>query len=89
MSARAGTYFGFAQAGPRYPLNHPNIITIYDIDEAEGVRYIAMEYVPGKTLERLIARRVLREVARWRLARRSACKNSPVAVVNVCDSPAC
>jgi serine/threonine protein kinase/Tol biopolymer transport system component len=37
-------------------LNHPNIITIYDIDEAEGVHFIAMEYVAGKTLERLITR---------------------------------
>jgi Tol biopolymer transport system component/predicted Ser/Thr protein kinase len=41
-------------------LNHPNIITIYDIDEAEGVHYIAMEYVEGKTLDRLIARHGLR-----------------------------
>jgi serine/threonine protein kinase/WD40 repeat protein len=41
-------------------LNHPNIITIYDIDEAEGVHYIAMECVEGKTLERLIARHGLR-----------------------------
>jgi Tol biopolymer transport system component len=41
-------------------LNHPNIITIYDIDEAEGVHYIAMECVEGKTLDRLIARRGLR-----------------------------
>jgi Tol biopolymer transport system component len=41
-------------------LNHPNIITIYDIDEAEGVHYIAMEYVAGKTLDRLIARHGLR-----------------------------
>jgi serine/threonine-protein kinase len=40
-------------------LNHPNIITIYDIDEAEGVHFIAMEYVAGKTLDRLIARRGL------------------------------
>jgi TolB-like protein/Tfp pilus assembly protein PilF len=36
-------------------LNHPNIITIYDIDEVEGVHFIAMEYVDGKTLDRLIA----------------------------------
>src|SRR5215469_5639525 len=41
-------------------LNHPNIITIYDIDEADGVHFIAMEYVEGKTLDRLIARRGLR-----------------------------
>jgi len=41
-------------------LNHPNIITIYDIDEAEGIHFIAMEYVAGKTLDRLIARHGLR-----------------------------
>jgi predicted Ser/Thr protein kinase len=41
-------------------LNHPNIITIYDIDEADGVHFIAMEYVQGKTLDRLIARHGLR-----------------------------
>ena len=29
-------------------LNHPNIIHIYDIDEAEGELYIAMEYVAGQ-----------------------------------------
>jgi serine/threonine protein kinase/WD40 repeat protein len=36
-------------------LNHPNIIVIHDIDEVEGVHYIAMEHVEGKTLDRLIA----------------------------------
>ncbi len=41
-------------------LNHPNIIVIHDIDEAEGVHYIAMEHVAGKTLDRLIARHGLR-----------------------------
>ena len=41
-------------------LNHPNIITIHDIDEAQGVHFIAMEYVQGKTLDRLIARHGLR-----------------------------
>ncbi len=41
-------------------LNHPNIITIYDIDEADGVHFIAMEYVKGKTLDQLIARHGLR-----------------------------
>jgi formylglycine-generating enzyme required for sulfatase activity/dienelactone hydrolase len=35
-------------------LNHPNIITIYDIDVADGVDFIAMEYVAGPTLADLI-----------------------------------
>src|SRR5690242_19875148 len=35
-------------------LNHPNILHIYDIDAAEGVDFIAMEYVDGKTLDEVI-----------------------------------
>jgi serine/threonine protein kinase len=38
-------------------LNHRNIVHIYDINEADGVLYIAMEYVAGKTLDQLIPRR--------------------------------
>ncbi len=38
-------------------LNHPNIIHIYDIDSAGGADFIAMEYVPGKTLDQLIGRK--------------------------------
>jgi serine/threonine-protein kinase len=36
-------------------LNHPNIITIFDIDQVDGVDFIAMEYVDGRTLQDLIA----------------------------------
>ncbi len=37
-------------------LNHPNIITIFDIDRVDGIDFIAMEYVPGRTLQEIIAR---------------------------------
>ncbi|MCX6552368.1 MAG: protein kinase [Acidobacteria bacterium] len=35
-------------------LNHPNICTIYDIGDAGGRQYIAMEYIAGRTLRDLI-----------------------------------
>src|SRR5205823_4253745 len=35
-------------------LNHPSIITIYDIGQADGADFIAMEFVPGKALDKLI-----------------------------------
>jgi serine/threonine protein kinase/Tfp pilus assembly protein PilF len=35
-------------------LNHPNICTIYEVGEAEGNSYIAMEYVEGRPLDRVI-----------------------------------
>jgi len=35
-------------------LSHPNIVTIYDVGEADGLAYIAMEYLPGRTLRDLM-----------------------------------
>ncbi len=35
-------------------LNHPNIVTIHDIDEVDGAYFIAMEYIEGRTLQELI-----------------------------------
>ena len=40
-------------------LSHPNIVTIYGIDAAGGVDFIAMELVEGASLERLIPRQGL------------------------------
>ncbi len=35
-------------------LNHPNIVTIYAIEEEEGAHFLIMELVEGETLDRLI-----------------------------------
>lgn len=35
-------------------LNHPSIITIYEIGKTENIEFIAMEYVEGKTLREVI-----------------------------------
>ena len=36
-------------------LNHPNLVTIYDIGSADGVEYIAMELIDGRTLREALA----------------------------------
>ena len=41
-----------AQASAR--LNHPRIVTIYTVEEAEGQLFLTMEYVQGRTLDRAI-----------------------------------
>ena len=36
-------------------LKHPNIVTIYDIGDADGLSYLAMEFIDGIGLDRVIA----------------------------------
>ncbi|MHB1352727.1 MAG: serine/threonine-protein kinase [Thiobacillus sp.] len=40
-------------------LSHPNIVTIYDVGEADGIAYIAMEYLPGTTLRDLMNKELM------------------------------
>ena len=37
-------------------LNHPNVVTLYGVDEADGLRFLTMELVTGKTLASLLPR---------------------------------
>src|SRR6476661_3789331 len=63
----------FREARSAGMLSHPNIVTIYDMQEEGDLTYIAMEYVDGPTLDALMSSnepvkkeevlRILRETA--------------------------
>jgi serine/threonine protein kinase/tetratricopeptide (TPR) repeat protein len=35
-------------------LNHPNVVTLYSVEESDGVHFLTMELIEGQTLDRLI-----------------------------------
>ena len=48
----------FREAQAAGKLSHPNIVTIYDVGTEGDLQYIAMEYLEGQTLDRLIKKQV-------------------------------
>jgi serine/threonine protein kinase len=45
-------------------LNHPNIVSILTAEKQENIFFIVMEYIPGETLEMIIAREGALEIPR-------------------------
>src|SRR5438132_1481369 len=63
---KQGVDFGELLREPRLlaSLNHPNIVTILTAEKQEHIFFIVMEFVPGETLEAIIAREGALDVAR-------------------------
>jgi eukaryotic-like serine/threonine-protein kinase len=63
---KQGVDFGELLREPRLlaSLNHPNIVTILTAEKPENVFFIVMEFVPGETLEAVIARDGALEIGR-------------------------
>jgi eukaryotic-like serine/threonine-protein kinase len=59
LAEARGRFFREAETAGR--LNHPNIVTIYDVGEERGLAYIAMEYLKGRHLSDYAASETLLE----------------------------
>src|SRR5437879_360865 len=59
-------------------LNHSNIAAIYDLEEAEGSRFLVLEFVEGETLAERIRREPIPAEEALNIARNS-CEGSEVA----------
>lgn len=51
LKGESARHYFLREAKISASINHPNVVTVYDIGEVDGSPYIAMEYVEGQTLE--------------------------------------
>lgn len=56
-----------AEAKAMAKLNHPNLVGVYDFGEVEGMLYIVMEYIPGKSLYYSIYKKAIEQKEAARL----------------------
>ena len=59
IDSPANVSAALAEARVAAALNHVNVCTIYSVDDSEGVPVIAMEYLVGRPLARLLEERPL------------------------------
>ena len=62
-------------------LNHPNIITIYEIGETESRHFIATEFIDGETLRKRMRHGHLKLIELIEIAIQTAVAHSGVAVI--------
>ncbi|MCF6314576.1 MAG: serine/threonine protein kinase [Verrucomicrobiales bacterium] len=60
-----------AEAHTLSALNHPNIITVYDVGKDEEGGFVVMELIKGETLDQLVARGAFLEEDFYRFARQT------------------
>lgn len=70
-------------------LNHPNIITVYDVGKTDDISYIAAEFIEGKTLRQVITEKgfvpVLKEVIKIAVQTAEALAAAHRAKIVHCD----
>jgi alkyl hydroperoxide reductase subunit AhpC len=75
-----------AEARLAAALNHPNVCTIYAVDDSEGVPVIAMEYLRGRPLSALIDAGPLAVAAAAEIGRRLTANRQQTALVAKIDT---